>query len=201
MFYLVSEKLDQMTCNSPGHVVRGRIWWDLVPHGGLHNRNNLFRINRDGVNTTLVVHFQIWVWFPERWVHGHVYIVNTLERRRSRVNLNNHFITDCNEFWRTTDRGTWDDRPVLFNGRCLDYSIIKDFVVFSFPGVEPVCQILREHGQMFIKELNSTLVNCLCNGFPYLMRGSLNDHVVFSPTVFLWTSRSSNKKVESQLPL
>ncbi|KAH3681663.1 hypothetical protein WICPIJ_007389 [Wickerhamomyces pijperi] len=177
-----------------------RVWRNDVSLVGLDDGNDPFWVHWNAVQTNFVVAASVWQWLSERRVHWHVNVVQAFERRSGGVDFDDDLVRDGDHFWGGTNSRARDDGPIFGDCGGLNDGVVQ-LVVLLFSGVEPVRQVLGKHGQVLVKELDSTLVDTLGNWSPDLVRGSLLDHVVGGPSGFFWTSRGTDEQVELQLAL
>ncbi|KAH3662996.1 hypothetical protein OGATHE_004572 [Ogataea polymorpha] len=178
-----------------------RCWvWDSVWSGGLDDGHDSRWINRNGMQTVLLINRGVGVWFSERWVFWHVNVVQSLEGWSSGVDLDDDLVGAAQHLRRGTDSWTWHDSAILGDGSCLDDGVIQKIIGFVH-GVVTVSEVLREHGQMFVEKLGSVGVDRSGDRFTDLVRRTSQNHVILSPLRFFWTGRGTHEQVEGQFAL
>ncbi|KAH3668618.1 hypothetical protein OGAPHI_002372 [Ogataea philodendri] len=197
---LVLEEVDQVVGDLLGHFIWSSWVWDSVWNGGLDHSHNSVRVDRNGSQAVSLVHSGVWVWLSERRLFRHVNVVQTFKRRRGSVDFDNDFIGARKHLRRSANRRTRNNGTVLGDCGGLDDSVVQQ-VISLVLGVVTVEQILREHGQMLVKELGSVFVDSLCDWFSNLVRRTSKDHVICSPFRLFWTSRGAHKQIEGQFAL
>lgn len=197
---LVLEELDQVGTDLLRHGVRRSVGRHLVTLGRLHNGHDLGWVHRNGGAAHTVVGGGVRVRQSVWRVDGHVDIVDTLERRRLGVDLNDDLVRDRDHLGRATDGRTRHNGAVLGDGRGLDDRVVEKVVLLVL-GVVAVGKILGEHGQMLVEEHGSSVVDGLGDWLADLMRRSTQKHVEVGPSGLLGSRRSTHEQVERELSL
>lgn len=119
---LVLQELDQVAGNGLRGFVLGSIRQRLVRVVRLDNGDDLLRVDRDvgGSNAVLGRHDKVRL--PARRNFRHGDIVQTLERRTGRVDLDDDLVGHLDQFRGRTDGSTGNDASILSDGRCLNHS-------------------------------------------------------------------------------
>lgn len=197
----VSEEIDQICSNALGHGIRGGVWGDFISCGGLDDGDDSVWVYGDGVQAAFVVYFDVRVGDSVRRVDWHIDVVDALEGRSCRVDFYDDLVCDTQELRGAAHGGPGDDGPVFFDGGGFDDHVVEYLVVGALSCVEPVGEVLWEHGQMFVEELDLSRVDGFGDWLAHLVRCSPDDHVVLCPGVLFRACGGADKQVESEFPL
>lgn len=198
---LISKELDEMLSDGLGGVVLWGVWSGSIWEVGVNNGDNSVWVDWNVVGTDTVLWGHDEVWLAVWWKLGGGDIVETLKVWHAGVDFDDDLVGHLDQLWGSTDGWTANDTSLLGNCGSLNTGNI-DSVGWTVLGVESVGQILWEHTQMLVKEVDATLVDTLGNGLSNLMRSTTVNHVQIRPSVLsIGTRRGTNEKRISQLTL
>jgi len=199
---LVLEELNQVSGDLLAVLIRRRVVLCLVGVVGLNHSYDTLWIDWNVRSTDAVFWRHDQVWFPSRWEVGHCDIVKTSEIGRGGVDFDDDLVGHLADFWRCSDTCAANDTTVLCDGTSLlgsatvlhtvnlccahlNYSNVNLVLgpLFLVLGIESVHQVHRKHAQMFVEELDVSVVDTLCDLLSDLMRSSALDHVQLGPSV------------------
>lgn len=139
---LVLPELDQVAGDGLGGGVLRSVGLSLISVVGLHDGDDLLRVNWDvgGSNAVLGAHDEIG--FPRGGKLGHNDVMQTVHVRAGGVDLDDDLIGHLDQFWGCANRGAGDDAAVFGNGGRFNHDNIQLGVglVQCVPSLVPVRQ-------------------------------------------------------------
>lgn len=180
---LVLQELDQVAGDGSGRVILGSVLAGLIGVIGLDDSNDFFGIDGDVGGTDAVFGGHDEIWLPSWRQVGHGDVVQALKAGSCCVDFDDDLVGHLDDLRTGADGSARDDAAVFGNGTGLDNGHVETVVALVLC-VKAVHEIDGEHAEMFVEELDVSIVDALGNLLADLMGSSSLDHVEASPSVF-----------------
>ena len=213
------EEFNEVRGDGEGAFVLGRVVGGHVGETRFDDADDAVAVDGDVLGADAVVggHDEVGLAVGGEFAHGDV--METFEGGHEGVDFDDDFVGHLKDLGGGADGGTGDDTALFGDGRGLndrDVDAVLGAVlgVVSLRGVLEIAisgtgrgwlyveEILREHGEMLVKELDAALVDSLGDGLSDLMGRPALNHVQLGPTVLsLSAGGGADEKVVLHLAL